>query len=472
MGHITGQSRDQATLFVETLDDLIPSSDPVRVVDAFVGSLDLGVLGFGKVRSASTGRPPYHPGDLLKLYVYGYLNQIRSSRRLERESHRNIEVLWLLNRLCPDFKTIADFRRENRGAIVGVCRTFTQFCRGEGLFGAELVAIDGSKFRAVGSKKSTVTRAQLKREVAQIDAHIESYLTSLDEIDSDEPQEPPGGGNTVAALAALQSRRAELQALAQAMQERGVNQQVTTEPDARLMRHSGGAQAVSYNVQTAVDEKHKLIAAHEVTNEGNDHRQLYPMASAVRSALGVETLTVVADVGYQNGEQGAACEAAGITAVVPSQKPVNPRGDFFDKSQFVYEAAQDQYRCPAGEALRVYKTDQQLKVRFYSTAACEQCHLRVQCTTAKRRSINRHFYADQVEAMNQRAQAQPALMRLRACLSEHPFGTLKRMSDAGQFLTRGLDNTRAEMALSILGYNLTRVINILGVQRLCAQLAR
>lgn len=470
MKHKQGRSRHQTTLFPEALDELIPGDHPVRVVDAFVESLDLAALGFGKVVPAATGRPPYHPGDLLKLYVYGYLNQVRSSRRLERESGRNVELLWLLNRLQPDFKTIADFRKDNRQAIVGTCRAFVRFCREQGLFGAELVAIDGSKFRAVASRKAAYTAKRVQKELAQIEKRVGDYLTVLDQADSTEPPHLKGG-DTAQALAVLQARRESLQALASEMQACGEKQRVTTEPEARLMRQSGGGHAVSYNVQTAVDAKHKLIVSYAVTNEGNDHNSLYPMASAAQAALEVEQLTVVADVGYRNGEHGADCEGAGITAVVPSPKPVNPKGDFFDKSRFNYEPAQDQYCCPAGERLKVYKTDHKNKVRYYSSPACERCALRGQCTGSRRRTINRHFYADQVEAMNRRAVEQPEFMRQRACLSEHPFGTMKRMTDNGRFLMRGLTGVKAEMGLSVLGYNLKRVINILGVETLCSHLA-
>lgn len=470
MDHIRGQSRQQSTLFPEVLDDFIPADHPVRVVDAFVDSLDLKALGFAKAETAATGRPPYHPADMLKLYLYGYLNQVRSSRRLERESARNVELLWLLKRLCPDFKTIANFRKDHPEAIVGVCRAFTRFCRAQALFGAELIAIDGSKFKAVASHKAVYTPKRIARQLARLDARIEAYLEALDAADAAEPQ-TPGAGSTAEALAVLQQRREELQALAVDMSEKGTKQHVATEPEAKLMRQAGGSHAVSYNVQTAVDAKHKLIVTHEISNEGNDHCRLSPTARAVKQALQVERVTVVADVGYQNGEQGAECEAAGITAVVPSQRPVNPCGKYFDKSRFVYDPEHDQYRCPAGELLRVYKTDRKLKVRYYSTRACETCPLRPQCTKARRRTVNRHFYADQVEAMNRRAAEHPELMSQRRCLSEHPFGTMKRMMGDGRFLMRGLTHVRTEMALSVLSYNLMRVINILGVPALCARLA-
>lgn len=472
MSHIRGQSRQQSTLFPEVLDDFIPAEHPVRVVDAFVDSLDLRALDFAKVEPAATGRPPYHPGDLLKLYVYGYLNQLRSSRRLERESARNVELLWLLNRLCPDFKTIANFRKAHPQAIVGVCRAFTRFCHEQALYGAELVAIDGSKFKAAASRKAVYTPKRIGRVLKRLDARIEAYLAALDAADAAEPEGAADAGpNTAAALEALQQRRGELQALAADMRAKGARQHVTTEPEAKLMRKAGGGYAVGYNVQTAVDAKHGLIASHDVTNECNDHGQLYPTAQAAKQELKAERLTVIADVGYQNGEQGAACEAAGITAVVPSQQPVNPSGKFFDKSRFVYMPEHDCYRCPAGEVLRVVRTDRKLKVRYYGTPACATCLLRPQCTQARRRTVNRHFFADQVEAMNRRAEESPELMAQRRCLSEHPFGTMKRLMGNGRFLMRGLTNVRTEMALSVLGYNLLRVINILGVKTLCARLA-
>lgn len=472
MKHVRGQSRHQATLFPEALDDLVPADHPVRVIDAFVESLDLGALGFDKVQPAEMGRPPYHPGDLLKLYIYGYLNQVRSSRRLEKECRRNIDLLWLLNRLCPVFKTIADFRRQNRQALVGVFRAFTQFCREQALFGAELVAIDGSKFRAVASRKAVKTPAGLERELEKLNARIEAYLTEMDAVDAEEPQVAEAApGQTAAALAALQQRRVAVQALAEQMRVEGARQHVATEPEARLMRQPGGGHAVSYNVQTAVDEKHKLIVTFDVTNEGNDQRQLYPMAKAAKAALEAEALTVVADVGYQNGEQGAQCEADGITAVVPSQRPVNPSGGGFDRSRFVYEPEEDQYRCPAGAVLRRYKTDMRKKVHYYSTPACEGCALHDQCTRSRRRTIARHFQAGQVESMNRRAVEHPEFMRQRRCIVEHPFGSMKRMMENGRFLMRGLVNVNAEMALTALSYNLRRVINILGAQTLCARLA-
>jgi len=470
MQHIQGESRHQTTLFPPSLDELIPSDHPVRVIDAFVESLDLSALAFAKSQPAPTGRPPYHPGDLLKLYLYGYLNQVRTSRRLEREAARNLEVLWLINRLCPDFKTIANFRQDNPKAIVGVCRAFVLFCREQGLFGAELVAIDGSKFAAVASRKQVYTPKRIEQEIGRIEEHIGEYLSVLDAADAADATEETQAGDTKAALAALFARRAELQALALQMQAQGQTQQVATEPDARLLR-TGEGHTVGYNVQTAVDAKHKLIVSFEVCQDGNDHRKLYPMATAAQETLNAETLTVVVDTGYRNGEQAAACEARNITPVAPAPRVVNPKGDYFTRDRFAYDPDTDTYRCPAGARLTRSRTDRKLQVRHYTTSACRRCALRPQCTGARQRTVLRHFYAEQVEAMDHRAKACPELMTARRCTAEHPFGTIKRMMGIPRFLTRGLTKVRAEMALSITADNLLRVINILGVPAVLNRLA-
>lgn len=470
MGHIQGQSRHQATLFPESLDELIPGDHPIRVIDAFVESLDLAALAFAKAEPAATGRPPYHPGDLLKLYLYGYLNQVRSSRRLEREAARNIELLWLLNRLCPDFKTIANFRRDNPPAIVGVCRAFTLFCREQALFGAELVAIDGSKFEAVASRKQVVTPPRIETALASIEERIGQYLRSLDEADVAEPA-VPASGDTHSAIETLRARQQQWQTLAGEMQANGETQRVATEPEARLMRASGGGHVVGYNVQTAVDAQHHLIVSFAVCQDGNDHRQLYPMATAAQETLEAETLTVVADTGYRNGEQAAQCEARGITPVAPAPRVVNPRGDYFTRERFDYDPATDTYRCPAGEVLTPGRTDRKQQVRHYTTSACRACARRPPCTAAPRRTVLRHFYAAQVEAMDRRAQERPELMTARRCLAEHPFGTIKHMMGLPRFLVRGLTKVKAEMALSVTAYNLRRVINILGVPAMLNRLA-
>jgi len=466
MSHVRGQSRTQTTMFPEALEDLIEAESPVRVIDAFVASLDGVSLGFGRAIPAATGRPGYDPADLLKLYVYGYLNRVRSSRSLERETRRNVEVMWLLNRLAPDFKTIADFRKDNTAALVGVCRAFTRFCHGQGLFGAELVAIDGSKFQAVASRKQVWTPQRLAKVEAAIEARIQEYLAALDAADVAEAAYP--AADTHATLAALQADRAKLQALAAQMRETAAAQLVVTEPEAKLMRTAKHGYQVCYNVQSAVDAKHALIVAFEVTNEGNDHQQLLPMARYAQAELKAERLTVVADTGYRNGEHGAKCQDLDITAVVPAPAVVNPKGAFFNKTAFEYDAARNHYRCPAGLVLARYKTDQKNKTHYYTTPACRDCSLKRQCTNAPQRSIARHFFEAWVERLDQRAKAAPSLVKRRHAIAEHPFAGLKYLMGHPRFLVRGLKKVKAEMALSVLGYNLKRVINLRGASALIA----
>jgi transposase len=458
MSYIRGQARTQSTLFPEALDDLIQEHAQVRVIDAFVGTLDMAKLGFGKANPKATGRPPYDPADLLKLYVYGYLNQVRSSRRLEREAGRNVELLWLLNKLRPDFKTIADFRKDNATAIVGACRAFTVFCREQGLFGAELVAIDGSKFQAVASRKQVWNQERLARTQAAIDRRIAEYLAKLDQGDAAEPAVKDEATQT--ALAALEQQRERLQAIAAKLETD--TQYVASEPDAKLMRTANHGHQVAYNVQTVVDAKHALIAAFSVTNDGNDHQQLAPMAEQAKEALHAAALTVVADTGYQNGEHAKTCEEQGITAIVPAPLVVNPAGDFFSKDQFSYDAEADQYRCPAGQTLTRYKTDQARKKHYYTSDACGDCPLRKSCTASTQRSIARHFFAAFAERMNQHAKDQPEIVKRRKAIVEHPFAGLKYLMGHPRFLVRGIKKASAEVALSVCGYNLKRTMNILG----------
>jgi transposase len=467
MSHIRGESRTQATLFPEALDDLIGEDAQVRVIDAFVGTLKMSQLGFARAIPATTGRPGYDPADLLKLYVYGYLNQVRSSRRLEREASRNVELLWLLNKLRPDFKTIADFRRDNAAAIVGACRAFTVFCREQGLFGAELVAIDGSKFQAAASRHQVWTPKRLAKTQAAIDQRIREYLQALDQSDATEPS--VSAAATQAALAALKEQSERLQSISHQLQDQ--NQYVASEPEAKLMRTANSGFQVAYNVQTAVDAKHSLIAEFAVTPDGNDHQQLSPVAQAVKRALQAKHLTVLADTGYQNGTQAQACEAQGITPIVPAAATANPSGEYFSRDLFRYDADRDQYTCPAGQALTRYKNDQRLHSHYYTTNACATCALKAQCTGSRRRSLARDFHADAMERMNQRANDQPTLMARRKAIVEHPFAGLKYLLGTPRFLVRGLQKTSAEMALCVLGYNLKRTVNILGastVIRRCA----
>src|SRR6266481_4887991 len=457
MAHVTGQSRYQSTLFPEVLDEVVGRDDPVRVIDAFVEGLDMEELGFSKVAAEEAGRPPYAPGDLLKLYIYGYLHRVRASRRLEAETRRNVQVMWLINRLTPAFKTIADFRKDHAEAIVKVCRAFIGFCREQSLFGAELLAIDGTKIAAVASRKQVMTPKRIEQMNAAIDRKIADYLASMDEADREEPAAAGKPADVAAAIEVLKVQKERLQAQAQDMAARGLKQKVMTEPEAKLMRTPHG-HAVAYNAQTAVDAKHKLIAAFDLTNEGNE-------------AVGADEVTVVADTGYSNGEHGAQCEQDKITAIVPRPETVNPKGtQYFSRDQFSYDRESDNWRCPAGATLSLYKTSH-TKKKEYTSRACGTCALKPQCTKAAQRVIVRDVYEDTREAMHRRASADPIWMKLRRETVEHPFGTMKWLMAHPRFLIKGLKKAKAELALGVLNYNLKRVVSILGVPALLQALA-
>jgi transposase len=471
MAHVTGESRYQTTLFPEVLDDVVGRDDPVRVIDAFVDSLDLRKLGFSKVAAEEMGRPPYAPGDLLKLYIYGYLHRVRASRRLEAETHRNVQVMWLIKRLRPGFKTIADFRKNHARAIVGVCRAFISFCREQSLFGAELLAIDGTKIAAVASRKQVITPARIAKMNAAIDRKIAEYLASMDEADREEPKAAIAQADVAEAIEVLKAQKERLQAQARELAARGLKQLVVTEPEAKLMRTPRGHE-VAYNAQTAVDAKHKLIAAFELTNEGNDQQQLHPMAVQGKVAVGADKVTVVADTGYSSGEHGALCEQDGITAIVPRAETVNPQGkQYFSRDKFTYNPASDSWQCPVGATLSLSRTSHTEKRKEYTSGACGSCSLKPQCTNAARRMIGRSFYEDAREAMHRRATTDPIWMKHRREMAEHPFGTMKWLMAHPRFLLRGLRKAKAELALGVLSYNLKRVVNILGVPTLLEALA-
>lgn len=467
--HIRGQSRHQGTLFPERLDELIREDNPVRVIDAFVDTLDLKGLGFRKAQYAATGRPPYDPADLLKLYQYGYLHRIRSSRQLERECHRNVEVLWLLNRLAPDHKTISDFRKDNGKAVGRVCREFVQFCRSQALFGGELVAIDGSKFKADNNRGKVSRKAALKQQVARIDREIEAWLEGMDAADA-EDQEPEvhDPERTRRAVEALQAEREGLTERIAGMDERGVEAEPDTDPEARPMKGCG----VGYNVQTAVDDKHGLIVDHDVVTDANDLKQLYRMARRSKNALQAGILKALADGGYSNGQLLARCQKHGIEPYVPVQRAVNNQGNgkYFNKSAFRYDTEGNYYECPAGERLARKGKARRDRLITYSTKICPKCPLKDQCTGSKYRLITRHFDEDVLNEVADRTSANPLMMRRRKSIAEHPFGTLKRRMDGGRFLLRGLEKVKSEMALAITAYNLTRAINVMGVPRLCQAL--
>lgn len=475
MPHIQGANRYTVVLFPPSLDEYIAPENPVRFIDAFVDSLDLEGLGFTRAIAAETGRPPYHPGDLLKLYIYGYLNRIRSSRRLERETQRNVEVMWLLRKLSPDHKTVSDFRKDNLVPLKRVCREFTVLCKRLELFGGELVAIDGSKFKAVNSRQRNFNQEKLERALGRIDEKIETYLSELDEQDS---QEPEGKRLTEEGLqtkiSQLMVRREEYQQLQQELEESGASQVSLTDPDSRSMRVGRGTD-VCYNVQIAVDSKHKLIVEHEVTNAVTDQGQLASMAVQAKERLGVESLEVVTDQGYYDGQQVKACEGKGITPYISKpQTSANQKRGLYTKADFAYDAERDIYRCPHGAELTFrFETEEKgRRIRYYATRACRNCLFKERCTRNKRgRRITRWVDEHILEAMAQRVQERPDIMKQRKAIVEHPFGTMKRAMQQGYLLLRGLPHVAAEMSLTVLAYNIKRVITILGIERMMAALA-
>jgi transposase len=476
MGYVKGEAQGQSSLFPPSLDELVPEDHPVRVIEAFVGALDLGELGFERAEAGVMGRPAYDPADLLKLYLYGYLNRVRSSRRLERECRRNVEVMWLLGKLAPDFKTIAEFRRRNSQSFVQVCRAFVRFCAKAGLLGGKLVAIDGSKFKAASSKRGVVTRRALAEESRRLEARIAQYLKSLDEGDREEREEPLDRQAVAAALDELRARKADADTAGKLLEELGETQHVTGEPEARLMRTAHG-QEVAYNVQSAVDAKHGLIVHHEVTNACNDTTQLEPIAKAAKDVLGGDTLKVVADAGYSNGTQFEACEQMGITPYVPLNRAPQrlPGRERYSAEDFRYDPGSDTYRCPAGKVLMLHQLNRAQLCRVYAARAqdCSSCAHKGRCTAAPRRFIQRHWHEEAFERMQRRLAEQPQMMRLRRSLVEHPFGQLKRwIFGDGPLLLRGMQGARTEMALAVLARNLRRVMNIMGHRRLIASLAR
>jgi transposase len=474
---IAGMDREQSTMFPERLEDYVAEDNPVRVADVFVEALDLGELEFSTVEPKVTGRPSYHPSVLLKLYIYGYLNRVQSSRRLEREAGRNVEVMWLTGRLVPDHKTIADFRKDNGPAIRKVCAQFIALCRQFGLLAKASVAIDGSKFKAVNNRDRNFTAAKMKRRMAQIEESVARYLHQLDSADRQEPSLAQAMKTTrlKEKIERLKEEMARLEMLESQRQESEDQQISLTDPDARSMATAGrGSGTVGYNVQTVVDTEHHLIVTHEVTNVGHDRSQLSPMAKQAKEVLEVDELDVVADRGYFNGSEILACEKAAITVTLP--KPMtsgNRAKGRFVKDDFRYLADEDVYICPAGERLKYYFTNEEkgLRLRRYWTNACQVCAIKQACTTNKMRRIARWEHEDVLEAVQRRLDENPHAMRQRRETVEHPFGTIKARMGATHFLMKRLKNVRTEMALSVLAYNLTRVINIIGIRPLIQAMA-
>jgi len=455
----------------------IDESNPVRVIDAFVDALNLGKLGFDGVVPEATGRPSYHPSAMLKLYIYGYLNRIQSSRRLEREAGRNLEVIWLVRRLTPDDKTVADFRKDNGPAIKKVCAQFVELCRQMGLLRTASVAIDGSKFKAVNNRDKNFTRAKVERRRAQLEESVARYLSQLDTADRQEPTEALAvkTERLKEKLAKLREEMGKLAAYEKQMLASPDQQISLTDPDSRSMATSGrGSGVVGYNVQVAVDTEHHLIVAHEVTNSGSDRAQLANVAKQAKAVLQVDKLDAVADRGYFNSPEILACHEADITVTLPKPMTSGAKSDGrFGKQDFVYLAEEDVYRCPAGERLTYrYTNEEDGKVlRRYWTRACPECPLKSQCTKGPERRIARWEHEHVLEAVQQRLDANPKAMRVRRETVEHPFGTMKARMGATHFLTKTLPKVAAEMALSVLAYNLTRVMNIVGIKPLIAAIA-
>ena len=470
---VEGKDRSQGTLLPERLDDYIAEDNPVRAVDVFVDALDLKTLGFDGMQPEATGRPAYHPATLLKIYLYGYLNRIQSSRRLERDTQRNLELIWLTGRLMPDFKTIADFRKDNGQAIRRVCREFILLCRSLNLFSEAIVAIDGSKFKAVNNRDKNFTDRKLEARLQQLEERITRYLTELYRADREPAQVTEGQVSRLKEkITKIKVQMERLKQVGRLMQEAPDNQISLTDPDARSMATSGrGTGMVGYNVQTAVDAKHHLIVAHEVTNVGHDRAQLSAMAKLAREALGKKALTVVADRGYFNGKEIMECAQQGITPLVPKPLTSGAKADGrFDKQDFVYIPERDEYRCPAGQrAIRRFTTiEHGMRLHKYWSSDCPECPIKAQCTPAPYRRIARWEHEQVLETMQDRLDRTPEALRLRRQTVEHPFGTLKAWMGSTHFLTKTLPRVSTEMSLHVLAYNLKRVMKIMGTGPLIA----
>lgn len=470
MGRIVeGANRNQATLLPERLEDFIAEDNPVRVVDAFVDELNLASMGFEGTTPANTGRPSYHPAVLLELYIYGYVNRVQSSRRLERECQRNVELMWLTGRLTPDFKTIAEFRRNNGAGIRNVCRRFVVICRELKLFTQAAVAIDSSKFKAVNSRDNNFAPNKIGKRQEQIEQSIQSYLDALETDDRTQPVEVEAKTERLREkIEALREQMRDLDRAAELLNELPGKQVSLTDPDSRsMMSQAKGTGVVGYNVQVAVDTKHHLIVTHEVTNVGSDRAQLSPMAKAAREAMGKKKLKALPDRGYFNATEIKACDDAGIAALVPKTQTSSARADGrFDRADFIYIARDDQYLCPAGQRA-IYRfssveRENPMTLHTYWSSACPKCPMKRQCRPADYRRIRRWEHEAVLEAMRSRLDRQLDAMTIRRRTVEHVFGTLKHWMGSTHFLTRGLDHVAAEMSLHVLAYNLKRVIRILG----------
>ena len=473
---VDGIDRSQGLLLPDRLEDYVHEDNPVRVVDAFVEALDLSALGFEAANRAAGGRPAYHPATLLKIYIYGYLNRIQSSRRLEREAQRNLELIWLTGRLAPDFKTIADFRKDNGGAITAVCSRFIALCRKMKVFSHAVVAIDGSKLKAVNSRDRNFTVGKVKGRRKQLEESVARYLAELDRADRDATLLPEGRvPHLKDKLAKLRVQMDKLDTIERQLLDAPDHQISLTDPDARSMASSGrGTGTVGYNVQAAVDAEHHLIVAHDVTNAGHDRTQLSAMAKKAREALGTERMTALADRGYFNAPEILACEQAGIIPLVPKPLTSNSKAEGrFDKRDFTYDPATDAYECPAGEhAIHRFTTEENgLTLHKYWSSACPRCPMRTRCTTSSYRRITRWEHEHVLETMQMLLHARPQAAVARRQTVEHVFGTLKSWLGTTPLLTKTLPKVRTEISLAVLAYNMKRMIKIMGTQGMVRAIA-
>ena len=473
MGFIDGMDRRQSVAFPSYLDDYVAEDNPVRFVDAFVEALDLAALGFDRSEAKDRGRPAYRPGLLLRLYVYGYLNNIRSSRKLEREANRNIELMWLMEKLTPDHKTIADFRKDNLEPIKRTCGQFTTQCKKMGLFGGELVAVDGSKFKANNSRERNFDKKKLEKLIRFADDRIDEYMAELDEWDKREAEtetNKPTAQELKDKIEELKKRKKRHEERQKKLAKSEQTQLSETDSDARLMKVKQGRE-VSYNVQIVVDSLHKLVVEHEVTNEADDHNQLANMACKAKETLEVEQLEAVVDKGYYDSEEIKKCEEEGI-AVYVKRRTAGRQHGVFSSEEFTYIPDQDIYRCPAGEQLRYRgkSTEKGRVVKYYIASACTGCALKSKCTRAAFRQIKRLMNAEVLERVEARVRAGPKKLQLRKELAEHPFGTIKRGMGQGYFLMSGKAKVAAEMSITIMAYNMKRAMNIMGVNKMIAAL--
>ncbi len=475
MTHITGHDRSQTLLLPESLDEYVGQDNPVRFIDAFVEGLDLTAAGFIRVAPKGTGRPGYAPKDLLKLYVYGYLNRVRSSRRLEAETHRNIEVIWLLRHLKPDFKTIADFRRINHKAFRPVFRQFVLLCRQLDLFGRELIAVDGTRIKAVNNKDRNFTRTSLAQFIKLADAKLDDYLQRLDQSDTDEAKTTGSRVKNLAEkIAAIRERRTRCKAMLEQLEQTGEDQISLTDPDSRAMAAHTRV-AVGYNAQVAVDTKHKLIVEQQITNQVVDMGLLTQTAEPAKEILGVETIEVVADKGYFKIEDIEACEKAGMVPYVPRpQRGPSVKAGLFRKDEFQYDETTDSYVCPAGQRLHPYSSSLLRglkKINYVNKLACDDCSIRSRCTAGTFRTVSRLENEAVLDRMAARLAKRPGVLDRRRETVEHPFGTIKQWMNQGAFLMRGLEKVRAEFSLTALAYNLRRVFNLVSFTELMAAVA-